>query len=178
MFFQVNRLTIRMQSTYFKELVLPLQNSLYRLAYAMLRNREEAEDVVQEIFYRLWSKKSMLHELDSIRAFALKMTKNLCLDKIKGRKHVIGEIEKMNLQSDQSNPHEKAEAGNLIAVVQKIISTLPEQQQLVIHLRNIEELSLDEISTVTEMSINNVRVTLSRARKNINEIYQQHYNHE
>ena len=167
-----------MHSTYFKELVLPLQNSLYRLAYAMLRNREEAEDVVQEIFYRLWSKKSMLHELDSIRAFALKMTKNLCLDKIKGRKHVIGEIEKMNLQSDQSNPHEKAEAGNLIAVVQKIISTLPEQQQLVIHLRNIEELSLDEISTVTEMSINNVRVTLSRARKNINEIYQQHYNHE
>ena len=167
-----------MHSTYFKELVLPLQNSLYRLAYAMLRNREEAEDVVQEIFYRLWSKKGMLHELDSIRAFALKMTKNLCLDKIKGRKHVIGEIEKMNLQSDQSNPHEKAEAGNLIAVVQKIISTLPEQQQLVIHLRNIEELSLDEISTVTEMSINNVRVTLSRARKNINEIYQQHYNHE
>ena len=167
-----------MHSKYFKELVLPLQNGLYRLAYAMLRNREEAEDVVQEVFYRLWSKKNMLDELDSIRAFALKMTKNLCLDKIKGRKRVIGEIEKMNLRSDQSNPHEKTEAGNLIAVVQKIISTLPEQQQLVIHLRNIEELSLDEISTVTEMSVNHVRVTLSRARKNINEIYQQHYNHE
>lgn len=144
----------------------------------MLRNREEAEDVVQEIFYRLWSKKNMLDELESIRAFALKMTKNLCLDKIKGRKRVIGEIEKMNLRSDQSNPHEQAEAGNLIAVVQKIISALPEQQQLVIHLRNIEELSLDEISTVTEMSVNHVRVTLSRARKNINEIYQQYYNHE
>ena len=167
-----------MHSTYFKELVLPLQNSLYRLAYAMLRNREEAEDVVQEIFYRLWSKKSMLHELDSIKAFALKMTKNLCLDKIKGRKHVIGEIEKMNLQSNHSNPHEKAEADNLIEVVQKIISTLPEQQQLVIHLRNIEELSLEEISTVTEMTVNHVRVTLSRARKNINDIYQQHYHHE
>src|SRR6187431_3365038 len=112
-----------MHSKYFKELVLPLQNSLYRLAYAMLRNREEAEDVVQEIFYRLWSKKNVLGELDSIKAFALKMTKNLCLDKIKGRKRIIGEIEKMNLRSDQSNPHEKAEAGNLIAVVQKIIST-------------------------------------------------------
>lgn len=155
-----------------------MQNCLYRLAYAMLRNREEAEDVVQEIFYRLWSKKNMLDELESIRAFTLKMTKNLCLDKIKGRKRVIGEIEKMNLRSDQSNPHEQAEAGNLIAVVQKIISALPEQQQLVIHLRNIEELSLDEISTVTEMSVNHVRVTLSRARKNINEIYQQYYNHE
>lgn len=160
------------------ELILPLQNSLYRLAYAMLRNREEAEDVVQEIFYRLWSKRNMLDQLDSIKAFSLKMTKNLCLDKIKGRKRVIGEIEKMDLRSDQPNPHEKAEAGNLVAIVQKIISTLPEQQQLVLHLRNIEELSLDEISTVTEMSVNHVRVTLSRARKNINEIYQQHYNHE
>jgi len=167
-----------MHSKYFRESVFPLQNSLYRLAYTILRNREEAEDVVQEIFYRLWSKKNTLAELDSITAFALKMTKNLCLDKIKGRKRVIGEIEKMNLRTDQSNPHEKAEAGNLIAVVHKIISTLPEQQQLVVHLRNIEELSLDEISIVTEMSVNHVRVTLSRARKNINEIYQQHYNHE
>ncbi len=108
------------------ELILPLQNSLYRLAYAMLRNREEAEDVVQEIFYRLWSKNNMLDQLDSIRAFALKMTKNLCLDKIIGRKRVIGEIEKLDLRSDQPNPHEKAEAGNLIEIVQKIISTLPE----------------------------------------------------
>jgi RNA polymerase sigma-70 factor (ECF subfamily) len=144
----------------------------------MLRNREEAEDVVQEIVYRLWSKKSMLNELDSIKAFALKMTKNLCLDKIKGRKQVIGEIEKMNLRSDQSNPHEKAEVSDMIAIVKKIISTLPQQQQLVIHLRNIEELSLEEISTVTEMTVNHVRVTLSRARKNINEIYQQHYYYE
>jgi RNA polymerase sigma factor (sigma-70 family) len=167
-----------MHSKKFMELILPLQNSLYRLAYAMLRNREEAEDVVQEIFYRLWSKNSMLDQLDSIRAFALKMTKNLCLDKIKGRKRVIGEIEKLNLRSNQPNPHENTEAGNLIEIVQKIISTLPQQQQLVIHLRNIEELSLDEISTVTEMSVNHVRVTLSRARRNINEIYEQQYNHE
>jgi RNA polymerase sigma-70 factor (ECF subfamily) len=84
----------------------------------------------------------------------------------------------LDLPSSQPNPHEKAEAGNLIATVQKIISTLPQQQQLVIHLRNIEELSLDEISTVTEMSVNHVRVTLSRARRNIKEIYQQQYNHE
>ena len=120
----------------------------------------------------------MLNELDSIKAFALKITKNLCLDKIKGRKLVIGEIEKMNLQSNYSDPYEKAEVGNMIAIVQKIVSTLPEQQQLIIHLRNIEELSLEEISSVTEMTVNHVRVTLSRARKNINDIYQQHYHHE
>jgi RNA polymerase sigma-70 factor (ECF subfamily) len=66
----------------------------------------------------------------------------------------------------------------MVATVNEIIKLLPEQQRIVVHLRNIEELSMEEIASVTEMSINNIRVTLSRARKSINEIYQKHFNHE
>jgi RNA polymerase sigma-70 factor (ECF subfamily) len=53
---------------------------------------------------------------------------------------------------------------------------LPEQQQLLVHLRNVEGLSFEEIEAITELNINVIRVTLSRARKSINEIYQRHYN--
>jgi RNA polymerase sigma-70 factor (ECF subfamily) len=147
------------------------------LALSILRNREEAEDVVQEIFFRLWKRKDVLEELQNLRAYALKITKNLCLDRIRLRKQVTGELEKMNLISSQENPHQKLETSNLIEIISGIIESLPQQQQLVLYLRNIEGLSFEEISDVTEMNINSIRVTLSRARKSITEIYQLKYNH-
>jgi RNA polymerase sigma-70 factor (ECF subfamily) len=166
-----------MHSTDFKARVYPLQDSLLRLAYSMLRNREEAEDVVQEIMLRLWTKKDALDELDSLKAFAFKITKNFCLDKIKLRKKVVGEIENMAIISQNRNPEEILETTNTVSTFFDILKMLPEQQQLIVHLRSIEGFSFEEIEEITNMNINAIRVTLSRARKTINEIYQRHYNH-
>jgi RNA polymerase sigma-70 factor (ECF subfamily) len=167
-----------MHSQVFKEQVLSLQDNLYRLAYSMLHNREEAEDVVQETLIKLWSRRETLDELDNVKFYSLKITKNHCLDRIKLRKPIVGEIEKIKIPSSSCSPQESLEIKNMVATVNEIIKLLPEQQRIVVHLRNIEELSMEEIASVTEMSINNIRVTLSRARKSINEIYQKHFNHE
>jgi RNA polymerase sigma factor (sigma-70 family) len=167
-----------MHSQVFKEQVLSLQDNLYRLAYSMLHNREEAEDMVQETLIKLWSKRETLDELDNVKFYCLKIIKNHCLDKIKLRKSMVGEIESMKIPSSGSSPQESLEIKNMVATVNEIIKLLPEQQRIVVHLRNIEELSMEEIASITEMSINNIRVTLSRARKSINEIYQKHFNHE
>ena len=70
----------------FKSEVLPIKNKLYRVANRMLNDSAEAEDTVQEVFLRLWSKKEKLKEYRSIEAFAMVITKNLCLDKIKLKK--------------------------------------------------------------------------------------------
>ncbi len=142
----------------------------------MLHNKEEAEDVAQEIMLRLWKRKESLNELDNLKAFALKITKNLCLDKIKLRKKVVGEIENMAIISQNRNPEEILETANTVATFFDILKMLPEPQQLIVHLRNVEGLSFEEIEAITELNINVIRVTLSRARKSINEIYQRHYN--
>jgi RNA polymerase sigma factor (sigma-70 family) len=165
-----------MHSTDFKARVYPLQDNLLRLAYSMLHNKEEAEDVAQEIMLRLWKRKESLDELDNLKAFALKITKNLCLDKIKLRKKVVGEIENMAIISQNRNPEEILETANTVATFFDTLKMLPEQQQLLVHLRNVEGLSFEEIEAITELNINVIRVTLSRARKSINEIYQRHYN--
>ena len=165
-----------MHSTDFKARVYPLQDNLLRLAYSMLHNKEEAEDVAQEIMLRLWKRKESLEELDNLKAFALKITKNLCLDKIKLRKKVVGEIENMAIISQSRNPEEIVETANTVATFFDILKMLPEQQQLIVHLRNVEGLSFEEIEAITELNINVIRVTLSRARKSINEIYQRYYN--
>jgi len=165
-----------MHSERFKDEVIPLQNSLYRFAKALLHDPYEAEDVVQEILAKLWSRKDSLENVTNIKAFAFKMTRNLCLDKIKLRKQAIGEVEKNMLPIQDFNPHELAEIRDMATIIQNLISFLPEQQRLVIQLRSVEELSFEEIAEVTDMSINSIRVTLSRARKAVNELYQKHFN--
>jgi len=167
-----------MHSERFKDEVIPLQNSLYRFGKALLHDTFEAEDAVQEVFTKLWSKKDSLAEVENIKAFAFTMTRNLCLDKIKLRKQTVSEVEKNMLLVTDFNPHELTEIKDTAVIVQNIIKYLPEQQRLIIQLRNVEELSFEEIEQLTNMSINSIRVTLSRARKTINEIYQQHYSHE
>src|SRR6478609_4721941 len=167
-----------MHSERFKDEVIPLQNSLYRFAKALLHDTFEAEDAVQEVFTKLWSTKDSLAEVENIKAFAFTMTRNLCLDKIKLRKQTVSEVEKNMLLVTDFNPHELTEIKDTAAIVQNIIKYLPEQQRLIIQLRNVEELSFEEIEQVTSMSINSIRVTLSRARKTVNEIYKQHYGHE
>jgi len=104
------------------------------------------------------------------------MTRNLCLDKIKLRKQAVSDVEKNTLPVLEFNPHEQAEINDMATVIQNIIRLLPEQQRMVLQLRSVEELSFEEIEEIMEMSVNSIRVTLSRARKTVNEIYQQHFN--
>ena len=165
-----------MHSERFNEEVIPLQNSLCRFAKGLLHDPFEAEDVVQEILARLWSRKDSLESIDNIKAFAFRMTRNLCLDKIKLRKQAVSDVEKNTLPVLEFNPHEQAEINDMATVIQNIIRLLPEQQRMVLQLRSVEELSFEEIEEIMEMSVNSIRVTLSRARKTVNEIYQQHFN--
>ena len=60
----------------------------------------------------------------------------------------------------------------------KLFSTLPEQQRMIIHMRDIEHYSYDEISEITGMNVNAIRVNLSRARKNVKGSYLKIRNYE
>jgi len=162
-----------MHSEEFKTTILPLKGALYRFAKSFLTNSEEAEDCVQEIFIKLWLKKESLADVRSIKAYTLQMTRNLCLDKLKSRKNMIG-IEATSITSE-GDTHEDLENRDTLARIQKIVNTLPEQQRTLVHLRNIEGLEMKEIAEITGLSIEHVRVTLSRARMTIRELYQQHY---
>lgn len=70
----------------FKIKVIPLKGKLFRFAKRLMNSREEAEDIVQEVFIRLWNRREKLDEYRSIEALAMVTTRNLCLDKIKQRK--------------------------------------------------------------------------------------------
>ena len=163
----------------FKDKVLPAKHKLYRLANFMLQNKEEAEDILQDVFLKLWTNKHKLHAYNSIEAFAMSITKNLCLDKMKAnkRKQQVDVLD-MEIDSNEANPYQRFELADSISKVQNLLTALPDQQKLILHLRDVEGCSFEEIEQVTKLSINNIRVILSRARKNVRDGYLKMENYE
>ncbi|MEN8225331.1 MAG: RNA polymerase sigma factor [Bacteroidota bacterium] len=151
----------------FKSNVLPVKDKLYRFALRLLGNSEDACDVVQEILIRLWSKKEKLNEYRSVEAYAMTMTRNLCLDKLKSPATKKEIFDESSIMTDNRTPYTDTELSDTIKLVRMAMDALPEQQRMVIHLRDVEGCGFDEIAEVTGMSMNNVRVSLSRARKKI-----------
>ena len=151
----------------FKSEVLPIKNKLYRIANRMLNDAAEAEDTVQEVFLRLWSKKEKLKEYRSIEAFAIVITKNLCLDKIKSIRHKNLELRDTEIEMNEVSPYKQTKLKDTVQKIHQIIDELPEQQKLIIHLRDVENCDYDEIAEITQLNLNTIRVNLSRARKKV-----------
>ncbi len=150
--------------------VYPLKNKLFRFAKRMLDHTEEAEDMVQEVFIKLWNRRDKLDEYRSVEALAMITIKNLCLDKIKARRYPVENMEN-HRQFLESMPDEiKADHSDLIHGIHQAMKLLPEQQQIILHLRDIEGYEYEEIAEIVDMNENAIRVALSRARKKIREL--------
>lgn len=155
----------------FNELVREHNRNFYGYAYRILRNQEEAEDAVQEVFIKLWNLGKKLDEYQSITALAITMVKNYCIDQIRKKKSFVTDDAPQQDLAVTDSPYsimENRESGELL---NKIIDQLPEIYKSVIQLREIESLSYEEIAEKTKQNINTIRVTLSRARKMIREEY-------
>lgn len=157
----------------FKQRILPVQGRLFRLAKLFLRNREEAEDALQEVLLRLWSHRQELDTYHSLEALAVRMTKNLCLDKLKAHRNqkMTDEAALLQVTADGISPYRQAELADSAQLMRRLMDELPDQQKLILHLRDVEEYTFEEIEQVTGLSINNIRVILSRARQRLRESY-------
>lgn len=149
--------------------VLPLKGRLYRLALGYLKDSNDAEDAVQEVFVKLWHMRSSLSKYRSIEALAVTITKNHCLDQLKAKRRSEVSLDRVVARSGGKSPAHYSEINDLMGVLQNILPELPEQQQLVFQMRDVEGLELREIEEITGINYNNIRVVLSRARKALRE---------
>lgn len=158
-----------MTQTDFTKLVLPFKDKVFRLAKRLLVSREEAEDATQEILMKLWKNKEKIAEYKNVEAFAMTMTKNFCLDRLKSKHAQNLKIVHSNYEDNNTSLEKQVEARDSVDWVSKIIEGLPEQQKIILQLRDIEEYDFDEIAKVVDMNPTAIRVALSRARKTIRE---------
>lgn len=153
--------------------IISLKDKISRLAFYMLSNGPEAEDATQEVFIKLWNMRNELSVVENMQAYVLRMTRNLCLDKLRAQKRAgqLDDLENDIVADTTDNPHEQVEAKDALSVVKKMIASLPETQRTIITLRDIDGLEFDEIAEVTGLNDNAIKVNLSRARKKIREYF-------
>jgi len=158
-----------MTQTEFLHIVMPFKDKVFRLAKRLLVSKEEAEDATQEVLLKLWRNKTKMQEYKNVEAFSMTMTKNFCLDKLKSKQAQNLKLVHSNYQDHNVSLQKQLELNDSVSWVAKIMEDLPEQQKMVIQLRDIEQYDFDEIGKMLDMNATAVRVALSRARKVIRE---------
>ena len=158
-----------MNQVVFIELINPFKDKVFRLAKRLLTSTEEAEDATQEVMVKLWNKKDNLESYNSVEALAMTMTKNYCLDQLKSKRANNLQIVHNNFTDRQPQLDKKLEDQDSLEWVEKIINEMPEQMQLLIQLRDVEQYEFEEIAKIVNMNETAIRVALSRARKKIRE---------
>ena len=149
--------------------VLPFKDKLYRLAKRILVSGDEAEDAVQEVYLKLWKGRNKISTYKNPEAFAVTMTKNYCYDKLKAKSSSNLKIVHSNYEDNNYNTGKQTENKDAVNWVFKLMKNLPEQQQLILQLRDVEEYTNAEIAEHLGINETAVRVALSRARKTIRE---------
>jgi RNA polymerase sigma factor (sigma-70 family) len=153
----------------FLQVIAPFKDKVFRLAKRLLVSTEEAEDATQEVLVKLWNKNESLDAYSSVEAFAMTMTKNYCLDQLKSKRAGNLQIVHSNYTDRQPSLQQQLEDTDSLEWVEKIINDLPEQQRLIIQMRDVEQYEFAEISKILDMNETAIRVALSRARKTIRE---------
>jgi RNA polymerase sigma-70 factor (ECF subfamily) len=155
----------------FESRVLPVKNKLFRFAFRLLGSSEEAKDVVQDVFIKVWNGRDQMASIDNMEAWCMRITRNLSLDKLRARQRKATDpIEKsFDIQQDTYTPYEAAENKESMQRIGQLIASLPEKQRQVMHLRDIEGYSYNEICEILELDMNQVKVNLFRARNSVRE---------
>ena len=163
----------------FNDIIHKLNRKLFVIAYRIIKNGQESEDVVQEVFMKMWMMKDKLDDYDDVGALAVTMTRNNCIDLLRKRKYMNSEKDGSDAQTADSSPspYEQLESSEIRELINRIIDDLPDVWRDLIQLREINGLSYEEIARQNGMNINNLRVVLSRARHMIKDKYIK-YTHE
>ena len=160
-----------MDANDFKRKFLPYHRKLYRAAFHLMGNAQDAEDMVQEAYLKLWKRRDELPtDIANLEAYCVTLVKHVCHDTLR----------LAHLEEDGRPPEELPIIGNTNVAhevelkdeahqVMTLIGQLPDQQRQIMQMRDVEDLAYEEIEKATGLTSVNIRVLLSRARKKIRE---------
>ena len=169
-----------MDANDFKQKFLPYHRRLYRAAFQLLGNAQDAEDMVQEAYLRLWKKRNALpSDITHTEAYCVTLIKHLSHNKLRliHPKEDERPPEELHLAENSNIAHE-VELRDEANQVMTLIEHLPDQQKQIMRMRDVEDRPYEEIEKVTGLTSVNIRVLLSRARKRIREQFLEIKNYE
>lgn len=158
-----------MSNEEFKKRFLSFHSLIYRISYRILENGNDADDIAQEVYIKLWEQRNNLGNIRNDEAFVVTLTKNLSIDWLrKNHRETTSVIDNKDI-SCENREEERMVARDELSNLMKCMSTLPKTQQEVIRLRHFADLSIREIAETTHQTESNIRQLLSRARRAMKE---------
>jgi RNA polymerase sigma-70 factor (ECF subfamily) len=146
---------------------------MYRYALSILKNPDMAHDVVQDCLIKIWQNRQKLPEVKSIDSWVMRITRNQCYDWVKMNRYSLWVDKDINRDdigmNETTGADQKTLVNDQINWLKKVIETLPQKQKEIYHLREVEELSYQEIAEVMSLTLAEVKVTLHRTREKIKE---------
>lgn len=160
-----------MERKEFETEVNQIRPHLLRQAIRYLQDKDDAEDITQEVLLKLWSMRLQLEEYRSVEALALVITKHLCLNRLRLQLHPREDLDKVDKADENENPEvsliDKEQYARLLILIDK----LPDVQQATLRMKHIDGMEISEIARITGSEEVTVRTNLSRARKKIAELF-------
>ena len=151
--------------TFFEANIWPLKNKLYRMAYLWVKDRDVAEDILQTVFEKAWNRKNELQKMENPTGWMVRSLKNESLQHHRFSKRFESIQEHELIEESQENESREVE----VKMVFSFLEGLPEKQKEVFQLREVEGLTYEEIAEYLEISMQQVKVNLHRARKSLRE---------
>ncbi len=169
------RLALKGDQRAFAELVGIYQDKLYHMAYRMLNNRQEAEDVVQDTFLRVYKNLDRYDEALKFSTWIYRIATNLCIDRLRRRKPTYSldaessEHEGLDgysmLPGDDRTPEAELILSDTQRIVHQAIESLPAKYKTVMMLRYIHDLSLQEVGDILDMPVTTIKTRVHRGRE-------------
>ena len=152
-------------SRIFRQWVDAYQDQAWTLARYLLKDSAEAQDACQEAFVKLWKNQDRI-DPERIRPWLMKVTRNLCLDRLR-RRHPTQEWQEWQKADESPGPMQGAQQRELGEWLKHSINGLTEPYRSLVVLRDIHQHSYEEVASVLELSLPQVKVYLHRARKQL-----------
>lgn len=145
---------------------------MYRYAYFILYDKDDALDAVQSAIASLWEKRNSLSSVDNLAAFCITSAKHQAIDILRKRPRSIITLDEITEQEDTTpSVSDTMEYSESLDKVKSILSTFSPVQQEIMRLRSQAECTVEEIAYITSMTEDNVRQVLSRTRRKLKELY-------
>ncbi|MFD0589233.1 RNA polymerase sigma factor SigW [Paenibacillus sp. GCM10027627] len=169
------RLALKGDQQAFAELVDLYQDKLYHMAYRMLNNRQEAEDVVQDTFLRVYKNLDRFDETLKFSTWIYRIATNLCIDRLRKRRPTYSlDAESQDydgldgysmIPSDNRTPESELILSDTQRIIHQAMESLPPKYKTVMMLRYIQDLSLQEVGDILDMPVTTIKTRVHRGRE-------------
>jgi len=171
----LNRVAVSKIQAAYKELFVLLHSRLRQFAFSIVKSHEEAEELVSDVFIRIWEKRDQLHIIESPLLYFYTSVRNLAFNRLKKQKRIppnVGEEWLVQMDSIYFDPERLMVTEEMVAQIRKAINDLPPRCRLIFKLIKEDQLKYKDVAELLQLSVKTIEAQMAIALRRIGKCIQ------